>query len=302
MKTNDIFYGSDRKLRSGWRFGIFAATYLFVSTIVAIVVFAILQFFNLPRAAYFLFGSISSMVLATFLNWFFGKYLEDLPFRALGVSMTKGWSLRFLLGAVFGAVTLGISAFVAIVFGGLDFQINPNYELNALVETLAWSFMIFLFAGAFEEVLFRGFILQTFIRSGLPWFGVVLSSILFASVHLANKNATAFAVFNTFVAGIWFAAAYYRTRDLWLPIGMHLMWNWVQGAILGVEVSGMSDIISSPLLKEIDRGPMWLTGENYGIEGGIASTVALLVSTIAIFIVPFLRPSEEMMKQTEPPA
>jgi len=83
---------------------------------------------------------------------------------------------------------------------------------------------------------------------------------------------------------------------------LHLMWNWMQGAIFGIEVSGLTAIVHSPLLKESDHGPAWLTGENYGIEASVACTIALIVSTIAIYYLPFLKPSEEMRKLSEPGA
>jgi len=78
---------------------------------------------------------------------------------------------------------------------------------------------------------------------------------LFASGHLGNPNASAFAWLNTFLAGVWFGVAYWKTGDLWFPFGMHLAWNWMQGAFFGIEVSGLTEITASPLLKEIDRGP-----------------------------------------------
>ena len=63
----------------------------------------------------------------------------------------------------------------------------------------------------------------------------------------------------------------------------------MQGAFFGIEVSGLTNLVSAPLLKEIDGGPVWLTGETYGVEGGIVTTIAITVSTLAICFVPGLR-------------
>jgi hypothetical protein len=76
------------------------------------------------------------------------------------------------------------------------------------------------------------------------------------------------------------------------------MWNWVQGSIFGVEVSGVTAITSAPLLKEIDSGPAWLTGEAYGIEGGVLCTIALILSTVAIYFMPWLKADEELVALT----
>jgi len=80
------------------------------------------------------------------------------------------------------------------------------------------------------------------------------------------------------------------------------MWNWTQGAVFGIEVSGLTAIVHAPLLKESDNGPAWLTGENYGIEASIACTIALVVSIIVIYFLPYLKPSEEMRKLSKPAA
>ena len=144
--------------------------------------------------------------------------------------------------------------------------------------------------------------LQTFSRAGLAWLAILLTSVFFAVVHSWNPNAGVIPILNTALAGVWFGSAYLKTRDLWLAFGIHLMWNWMQGAFFGIEVSGLTDITTAPLFKEIDHGPVWLTGENYGIEGGIATTIALIISTAAIHFLPILIPSDEMLALSKPPA
>ncbi len=79
---------------------------------------------------------------------------------------------------------------------------------------------------------------------------------------------------------------------------MHLMWNWMQGSFFGIEVSGLTSISSAPLLKEIDKGPTWLTGSAYGIEGGIVCTVAIAVSTAVIYLLPVIKPDPELLAMT----
>jgi len=102
------------------------------------------------------------------------------------------------------------------------------------------------------------------------------------------------------LAGVWFGVAYLKTRDLWFPWAIHLMWNWTQGSIFGIEVSGLSGVGGPSLMTEIDAGPTWLTGENYGIEGGIAAAIAILISIVAIQLLP-LKPDAELLRLTTPP-
>lgn len=53
-------------------------------------------------------------------------------------------------------------------------------------------------------------------------------------------------------------------------------WNFIQGPILGVSVSGSSDksvfLRSTPI-----EGKEWLTGGSFGIEGSVISVLAHLI-------------------------
>ena len=206
---------------------------------------------------------------------------------------------NLVIGSVLGALALTLAAAIAALLGDLDFSFTGS-PAGEIVNSMLFSLVIFAVAAAFEEVLFRGYILQTFIRSDLKWFGVFFTAALFASVHNSNPNAGLISWVNTFIAGVWFGVAYLKTRDLWFVWGLHLFWNWMQGAVFGIEVSGLTEIITASVLKESDRGPEWLTGGNYGIEASIASTIALIVSTAVIYYLPFLRPSDEMMEVQKP--
>ncbi|MGI8884652.1 MAG: hypothetical protein ACR2IA_10470, partial [Pyrinomonadaceae bacterium] len=79
---------------------------------------------------------------------------------------------------------------------------------------------------------------------------------------------------------------------------IHLAWNWVQGSILGINVSGLGDLATAPLMRSQDFGPVWLTGGSYGLEASISCTIALIVSSVAIWFFPFPKPTEEMLEMT----
>ena len=137
-----------------------------------------------------------------------------------------------------------------------------------------------------------------FTRSKLVWVGIGLTSLLFAFAHNNNPDANRLSWLNTLLAGVWFAAAYLKTRDLWFPLGIHVMWNWLQGPVFGINVSGITGFSPDPVLRATDVGPAWLTGGSYGIEGGVACTFALVVSTVIIYYLPAVKPTEEMLELT----
>jgi hypothetical protein len=133
--------------------------------------------------------------------------------------------------------------------------------------------------------------------------GLLLTSVPFALAHLGNPNvAPVFTFVNTTLAGVWLGLAYWKTRSLWFPLGVHWAWNWAMGALLGLPVSGITEIAPTPLLSVRLSGPGWLTGGAYGLEGGLACTLALLVSTLFIWRTRLVQASPERLAFDEAPS
>ncbi|HYG08636.1 MAG TPA: type II CAAX endopeptidase family protein [Pyrinomonadaceae bacterium] len=306
MKPLDIFLNRHGRLRSGWRLVIFCAVYYTVLAAFFIAVGALFFLFN-SNAGARLAGTLGYVVQAFVLfttalvvGWGCGRLFEDLPLRALGWARHRGWMRDLLAGSLVGALSLMLAALVATAFRGYQFSLAPSISSVAFVKTFFGSAIIFIIAAAAEEMLFRGYPLQTMMRA-LPFLAAVIpSSVLFAYVHLDNPNvAWGFTFINTTLAGFWLAVAYLRTRSLWFPLGLHWAWNWAMGALLGLPVSGITSLTRAPLLRAADTGPAWLTGGAYGIEGGAACTVALIISTIFIWKTGLLRADEELKKFTD---
>jgi len=130
------------------------------------------------------------------------------------------------------------------------------------------------------------------------WLGVFLTSVPFGLVHLFNPNVVpVFTLANTILAGLLLSVAYLKTRSLWLPLGIHWLWNWTLGWVFGLPISGLK-LVSYPLLQATDTGPDWLTGGSYGIEGGFACTVALTLFTVFIWRTSLISATPEMQKLT----
>ncbi len=300
-KLSAIFLDETNTLRSGVRFAIFVAVFVIVgATLGAIVVAAISGMGETNSLGFMLLNAGVALAAALIAGWFCGKYLEGLSFEALGASFVGPWAKNLAVGLGLGAVSLSLAVLVAYLGGGVTFSFNTAADGRAILYSMAASAAVLFVAAAFEEVLFRGYMMQTFFRSNLALFGVLLTSVLFASVHNANPNATVFSWANTFIAGIWFAVAYIKTRELWFVTGLHFMWNWMQGAFYGIEISGLRELIPSPLMLETDSGPAWLTGGDYGLEGGIACTVTLIISAAAIWLLPLKRSAVTLSDATIP--
>jgi membrane protease YdiL (CAAX protease family) len=290
MEAYNFFLDNRGHLRSGWRLAIFGVAFLICVQVTQVVLFIVLSallhrsYDQLISGYWSIFAGHGSILFSGLLvGWACGKLLEELPFPALGCSPHPGWLKNFGIGSAFGAASLLLAALLTTLTRGIQFRFDPAGG-GLIGQTLATSLAIFVFAAAAEEILFRGYPLQTLTRAQLAWLGVLLTSVPFAAVHLRNPNAVpGFTFVNTALAGVWLALAYLRTRSLWLPLGLHWSWNWVQASLLGLPVSGIERITPAPLLRATNAGPDWLTGGAYGIEGGAACTVALLVSIVVIW-------------------
>lgn len=301
MNLQQIFLNQYGRLRSGWRFTVFLSSFIFFVMIFGSLIYAVFSALQIDISSesflFILSNSLISLSLAVLLGWLCGKFFEDLPFRALGAWFNGNWLKDLFLGLLIGTISIGLAVLIAFSFGGLRFHFTQLGTVPILL-TLSVSFLVFAAAAAFEEAFFRGYMLQTFARANLAWLAILMTSLFFASAHLQNAGANYISTANTALAGIWFGIAYLKTRNLWFPFGLHFIWNWLQGAIFGIEVSGIKAITTAPLLRETDFGPDWLTGGEYGIEGGIACTVAIIFSSVLIWFAPFLKPTEEMLALT----
>lgn len=290
MEAYNFFLDKDGHLRSGWRLAIFAIAFFICAQLSEFVLLrgiagiqrrSILEVANSNWA--FVSGHGAILFSAALVGWACGALFEELPFRALGCSPHRGWLRNLGIGSALGFASLLLAALLATVTRGIHFRFDTA-GARSIGATVAVSAFVFVFAAAAEELLFRGYPLQTLTRAHLAWLGILLTSVPFAAVHLNNPNVVpGFTFLNTALAGLWLAVAYLRTRSLWLPLGLHWSWNWAQASLLGLPVSGISRIAPAPLLHASNSGPDWLTGGAYGIEGGAACTVALLISTLIIW-------------------
>lgn len=300
----NIFINEYGRARSGWRVLLFilaliAITVLLVSVgrIAFVIVGAVVG--RIPHAGFvaeviYRVGMLAAALIAGYLC---ARFFEGLPWRSLGLTLHSGWLRDLIVGLVVGFVSLAIAVGVTLPTRGLLFGFN-NLGLMSVAGSMIGSGALFFVAALAEEAIFRGYGLQTLTRAKLAWLAVVLTSVPFGLVHLRNPNVVPGITFiNTVLAGLWFAVAYLRTRSLWLPLGLHWSWNWALGWFFGLPVSG-AHVVSTPLLKALDVGPFWLTGGSYGIEGGLACTVALGLSTLFLWRTPWLSATPELKKLT----
>ncbi len=299
-----IFINDFGRLRSGWRVALFILLITAISLLLTIALRFAYAFVStsgvaLPRAAFVwdMLYRLSLLATALVAGYLCARVLEGLPWRSLGLTLHRRWWWDLLIGSAIGFAAILIAVAIAKLGGGLQLSFS-NDGLPGIARSMIGSAGLLMVAALAEEALFRGYGLQTLARARLASTGVLLTCALFGFVHLANPNAVpGFTMANTALAGVWLGVAYLRTRSLWFPLGVHWGWNWALGWFFGLPISG-AKIVSHPLLEASDTGPFWLTGGSYGVEGGLAGTIAMLLFTIYTWRTSLVSATPELLKMT----
>jgi membrane protease YdiL (CAAX protease family) len=281
-----IFLSPDEpRLRAGWR--------LVLQTLLILVFGAIFGAIAILLGIVDL-GSIWGQVLNFFIVtssvYVARRWLDKRSFESLGLKIDQHTALDLLAGIGITFVQMGFIYAVMLGLGWLTFEgfaweFDP---INVVIMGVLTFFVMFIFVGWNEELLSRGYHLQT-IASGLNLFwGVIISSAIFGLLHLGNPNATWVSAAGIFFAGVYLAYGYIRTKQLWLPIGLHIGWNFFEGVVFGFPVSGL-DIYA--LTRITVHGPELWTGGAFGPEAGLIVLPSLVLGGLLIYLYTMRRTS-----------
>ena len=214
------------------------------------------------------------------LYWVVVRLLAQRPVYELGL---RGWLPELAAGLGIGTLLMGVSVGVVALLGG--YQVHSVQWGTGILFGLA----VGIGPGVAEEVLFRGILLRLLDKQVGSWAAIVVTSALFGAVHLGNDDATVFGSFAIAVeAGLLLGGAYLVTRRLWLAIGVHIGWNFVQGGVFGINVSGSGFGVDGLLRSTMD-GPAWLTGGSMGIEGSVVCVVVGTLAGVLLLVLAYRR-------------
>lgn len=207
-----------------------------------------------------------SIVLIVGLYVLFIRLIE----RRRASEFAPSFAVRELaLGALIGF--LAISLTVALMWLVGTYRVVGINANVALLTALA----IGLLPAFGEEVFFRGVLYRIIEDSFGTWAALLSVSLLFGLSHLANPNASWFAAIAIAIeAGLMLGATYTLTQRLWLSIGIHFAWNWAQGGLYGVPVSGIN---VDGILSAVVQGPALLSGDGFGAEATVLAIAVCLV-------------------------
>ena len=253
---------------------LFAALAFIILTIIGIPLWAMWEspgngganeiFYLIPLEAL----TLISVFLSAWVVWRFRKVSLAVWGRSLALRR-KDVLAGILLAVVLYAVGFGIS----LLAGAVEVA---GVALN--LSTLFISLGFCLLVAITEELALRGFVLERMLQGGVNKFwALFLSAALFSLIHIGNPKFDFLSFINLLLAGILLGSSYIYTRNLSFPIALHWFWNWIQGPVLGYEVSG-NKFCDGLLTLHLPEANL-INGGAFGFEGSILCTVLMIAGT-----------------------
>ena len=228
---------------------------------------------------YLLYYELFSFVIILFLFIFWVKVIEKNALSSLGF-VKRNWLKYLAWGILMSLVQMGVIALVYQLSGIGSFELN-ELSLEPILFILG-LFPFWLLQGGTEEVATRGWLLTRIAaRANLP-LAIAISSSLFGFLHLGNSGVTFLSVLNIVLDGVLAGLLLVYTDSIWLVVAQHGTWNYVQGNLLGFQVSG-TGADASIFSFTMGSGPDWLTGGEFGAEGSLITTIVLLASLVIVY-------------------
>lgn len=227
---------------------------------------------------YYLLVTLLSFVFIAGLFFLWVKLFEKRPIVTLGFYKAN-WKKELLKGFGLGILLFSVVMLILILTG--------SYQLVGTTFTpYAFGFVLltipfWLIQGGTEELITRGWLLPVMAEKSNKIIAIVVSSSLFGLLHMFNSGFTMQSLIDLILFGILETFYIIKTDNLWGAAGIHGAWNFAQGNIFGVLVSG-STTGSSLLQFAPGSGPDWLTGGSFGAEGSIVCTLVMLVTILIL--------------------
>ena len=211
-----------------------------------------------------------SFILACIIIW---KVFEKQKVSKMGLTSIKKGYKELIIGLILGAITMSIVAIVIMAIGDIE-MINPINKPE-ISMSLLYGLIIFIFVGFGEEILSRGYIMSVLKQTRNKWIVLVGPALIFAALHLGNPGIDILSFINLFLVGVLFAYMFMKSKNIWMPIGYHITWNYFQGYIWGFEVSGLN-VNGLYKIKNISNNI--INGGEFGPEGGIIVTIIICLT------------------------
>jgi len=249
-----IIISKDDNLAWGSYLVLGVLAFLIIRGVVGYVLFP-----NFPASAAVPLSTIAAVATLYAFKKYLGWYVEN------GEGLSFGGKAR-MMGIGWAVSVVNFLAIIVCLFLCGCYRI-VNVELD-VASQLSWL-SLFLLVGVVEEVIFRGILFRLIADKWNIAVGLTTSSLLFGLAHLGNPGATLWAALAIALASGWlFGMAYAYHQTIWVPVGMHWAWNYLEGGVFGCAVSG-TPLDYRPLITPRISGTDLLSGGAFGPETSI---------------------------------
>jgi membrane protease YdiL (CAAX protease family) len=226
-------------------------------------------------------GTVGLCISGLLANLLTLRIFDRRPVTDIGLQANPVSARNFFTGLVYGGGAAALML-IAPILGGAGHLVLKQHSDFQWISLLFYLTAI-LVAAAGEEMMFRGYGFQILVEKLGPYAAMLPVAVLFGLVHGSNPHVTWLAVFNTMLWGVILGYAFLRSRDLWLPIGLHFGWNAVL-PLFGVNLSGLTIDVTRYEYRW-DVLPLW-SGGDYGPEGGLLTTIFAIALLFALVRTP----------------
>ena len=264
------------RLRAGWRLLLHAILYLVIMitlSLGALLFYQVELGVKIASISPAIMIELVSILSATYLA---RRFLDYRSFSSLGFQIDWSAVSDLIIGFIIPGLMMALIYLVEYAAGWTQFQgwswqtVGIGQSLIGLLGGLS----AFILVGISEELFSRGYHLQNLMDGlNLHW-ALFLSSSVFALLHFFNPSRSLMSTLGLLAAGYVLAYGWVRTRRLWLPIGLHVGWNFFEGNVFGFQVSGLDTF---RLVLHTPSGPEFITGGTFGPEAGLIALPAMLL-------------------------
>ena len=257
-------------------FGIPVGYLIGLAQVLGLVDNALVTVMTVMSSLYVQLGTFAFTAAAVFI-WV--RFVEKRPLRTLGFFRGKVfWEI--IKGWFWGTVLLLASLGGTYLFGGLRF-VTVDFSGSPLLFVLS-LIPFWYIQGGTEELLVRGWLLPLITNKTNLALGLAISSSFFGLMHLGNDHVTLLSIITIILAGVLMALYMLKTDNLWGVAGLHAAWNFTQGNLLGVAVSGIDSGSALVHFKAAKNVPDWLSGGAFGLEGNLITCLVLLAGIVVL--------------------
>ncbi|RKY92034.1 MAG: hypothetical protein DRQ01_06815 [Ignavibacteriae bacterium] len=283
MIKNIFINPIEYRLRAGWRILLFIIIMVGIARLLGFMIDNLFGGMPEDKTLKFFYIILIAAIAGTTGTIIARRYFDKKTMLSFGLKLDSQAIKDWLYGFLLSLLMVGSVFLLLLWFGLLEFEsVNPNFfSLKFLQDFLLMFVALVVLTAWWEELVFRGYLLQNMINGMGKNLAVILSCILYGAVHATNPNAGILSSSIIVLFGFMRLYGYLRTSQLWLSMGMHAGWNFFQGPVFGFATSGYET--ESVLIHKLN-GSDWLTGGKFGPEGSVFTIIIVIIAILSMYL------------------